>query len=71
MLAVDYLSHSIPHGIAGSELESQGKHDLALQCGTSKSCVEDLSAIRAIHASLRIIQIYFVEEVEDVGTELK
>jgi len=60
-----------PHGIAGSELEPQGKHNLALQCGTGKSCVEDRSAILAIHASLRIIQIDVVEEVEDVSSKLK
>ena len=57
--------------IAGSELQSQGKHDLALQGGPAKSGVEDLSAIRAIDASLRNIQIDVVEEVEHVGAELK
>src|SRR6266403_6031622 len=60
-----------PHGIAGSELEPQGKHNLALQCGTGKSCVKDRSAVLAIHASLRIIQIDVVEEVEDVSSKLK
>jgi hypothetical protein len=65
------LTPSIPHGIAGSELKSQRKHDLALQGGPAKSCVEDLSAIGAIDARLRIVQIDVVEEVEDVGTELE
>jgi hypothetical protein len=58
-------------GSASSELQSQGKHDLALQGGPAKSGVEDLSAIRAIDASLRNIQIDVVEEVEHVGAELK
>lgn len=61
----------IPISSGGLELQSQGKHDLALQGGPAKSGVEDLSAIRAIDASLWNIQINVVEEVEEVGAELK
>jgi hypothetical protein len=60
-----------PGGSPWLELYPQREHHLPLHCSPAKCGVDYRPAARAIDASLRIIQVHLIEEVEDVGTKLQ
>ncbi len=55
---------------ARSELKPQRKHDLPLQCGAVKCCVDNDTAARTVYAGDGTVEIDLIEKVEDVGAEL-
>jgi hypothetical protein len=62
----------VAHQVCSSEIQPQRKHNLPLQCGPVKCCVDNYPAGLTIHAGEdRIVEVNFVESVEDFGAKLQ